>query len=294
MSDIIQEFKEKYYEIKEQVDKASKSIEVDKFIKIEQEHKLAIKTIENQRDSELESAKEEYEKRLKLLSSNRDKIAEYEQYVEAAKIQYVRKEKEINSKYQDLIAVENEKFAIYKEEKNKELEDSKKNLRRKKFDELREKEINSLMGELDNLSKEYAKEKEELETKYKEKTKVAKEEFSSDGINKLECIYIPEEERKRIAGYVMSGFLPTKLIENNEILIGDEIGKRKVDDERSNEEAKTESDLRKVNEEKYLEVNESIKQIKALKFEEVEQELINNEKNQQQINVPDDFDSQTI
>ena len=60
------------------------------------------------------------------------------------------------------------------------------------------------------------------------------------------------------------------------------------------EEAKTESDFRKINEEKYSEINESIKQLKALKFEEVEQELIANEKNKQQINVPDDFDSQTI
>lgn len=300
MSDIIQEFKEKYYEIKEQVDKASKSIEVDKFIKIEQEHKLAIKTIENQRDSELESIKEEYEKRLKLLSSNRDKIAEYEQYVEAAKIQYLRKEKEINSKYQDLIVAENEKFAIYKEEKNKELEDSKKNLRRKKFDELREKEINSLMGELDNLSKEYAKEKEELEIKYKEENKKIKEEFSSAGIKKIERGYHPEEMRKYVreyfnsALYLETGMIPVEFLYKAEILRDNEIGKRIVDDRKRKEEAKTESDFRKINEEKYSEINESIKQLKALKFEEVEQELIANEKNQQQINVPDDFDSQTI
>lgn len=292
MSDIIKGFKEKIYDIKEQVDKASKSIQVEKFIKLEQQHKLAIKSIEEQKQAEIESINEELEKRMKLLTSNRDKIDEYDKYVEAAQIQYTRKENDIISKYQKNYDSENEKYSVYKEEENKELEDSKRNLCEKKFDELKEKEINSLMADLDSLSKDYAKEKEELEEKYKEKTKIAKEEFSSDGINKLECIYIPEDERKRIASYVLSGFLPTKLIDDKEILIGDEIGKRKVEDEKSNEESKTESDFRKINEEKFSEIEEAIKQLKSLKFEDIEQEILNDDKTKEEIDEQDDFDSQ--
>lgn len=297
MSDIITKFEEKFKVIVEGVDKASESIKIEKLNQLRQQYKLAVRSLEKEREEKLRFVELEHEKNVKILSSNKDKVKEdeYEDYIKVLDTMYEKKQKEINDIYEKDVESENDKFSVAKQKEENELEQSKVNLRKKKFDELREKEVNSLVQELDDLTKNYNKEKEALEEKYKAETKKVKEEFSKDGIDQLECIYFPPEQRvetaKKVYQRILSGYLPVELIDDKEILIGDEIGRRKVSDEKSNAEYKTESDFRKINEEKFSNIKDAIKHIKALKFEEIEQKILNDEKEK---NDKDDFDSQDI
>ena len=294
MSNVIDNFKQKIKKITDSIDEASSSIEKEKIREMTRKHELTLNELEKEKQEELNNEKEEYDKRLMLLSSNQARIGgyEYNECVSAAESIYNRKVNEINTSYENRENIENQKYSEMREKYENELKSGRINLLRKKFEILKEKEVNLLVEELNELKDNYNKEKEELERMQKEEEKILKEEYSADEIQDLVEIYIPEEEREKIAKKVLSGYLSAKLIDNYEILIGDEVIKRKVEDKMHNEEYKKEIELRKLNEQKYSEVSETIKQIMALKFEEVILEL-------EQIKEPNEknnngeFDSQT-